>query len=148
MLEDTNIKLGDVATDITCQSARAMLKALLAGQTDPVKLANLAKGKMRAKLAALEEALVNIFKYAYPEGAEEVEVVCGVEKDRLMIEVIDSGVPFDLTTLPDPDLVSDVDQRKIGGLGIFLIKKLVDDLRYRREGARNILSLVIQKGKR
>jgi len=60
VLEDTNIKLGDVATDITGQSARAMLKALLAGQTDPVKLANLAKGKMRAKLAALEEALVGV----------------------------------------------------------------------------------------
>lgn len=62
MLEDTNIKLGDVATDITGQSARAMLKALLAGQTDPVKLANLAKGKMRAKLAALEEALVGVIE--------------------------------------------------------------------------------------
>ncbi len=97
---------------------------------------------------ALEEALVNIFKYAYPEAPGEVEVGCGVENDRLMIEVIDSGVPFDLTTSPDPDLVSDVDQRKIGGLGIFLIKKMVDELRYRREGARNILSLVIQKGKR
>lgn len=62
VLEDTNIKLGDVATDITGQSARAMLKALLAGQTDPAKLADLAKGKMRAKLAALEEALVAVIK--------------------------------------------------------------------------------------
>jgi transposase len=62
VLEDTNIKLGDVATDITGQSARAMLKALLAGQTDPAKLADLAKGKMRAKLAALEEALVGVIK--------------------------------------------------------------------------------------
>ncbi len=62
VLEDTNIKLGDVATDITGQSARAMVKALLAGQTDPVKLADLAQGKMRAKLAALEEALVGVIK--------------------------------------------------------------------------------------
>jgi transposase len=62
VLEDTNTKLGDGATDITGQSARAMLKALLAGQTDPVKLANLAKGKMRAKRAALEEALVGVIK--------------------------------------------------------------------------------------
>lgn len=62
VLEDTNIKLGDVATDITGQSARAMLDALLAGQTDPVKLADLARGKMRAKLPALEEALVGVIK--------------------------------------------------------------------------------------
>ena len=56
VLEDTNIKLGDVATDVTGQSARAMLDALLAGQTDPAKIAELARGKMQAKLAALEEA--------------------------------------------------------------------------------------------
>ena len=62
VLEDTNIKLGDVATDITGQSARAMLDALLAGQTDPAKLADLARGKMRAKRAVLEEALVGVIK--------------------------------------------------------------------------------------
>ena len=62
VLEDTNIKLGDVATDITGQSARAMLDALLAGQTDPAMLADLARGKMRAKRAALEEALVGVIK--------------------------------------------------------------------------------------
>lgn len=62
MLEDTNIKLGDVATDITGQSARAMLDALLAGQTDPVKLADLARGKMRAKIPLLQEALVGVIQ--------------------------------------------------------------------------------------
>jgi transposase len=62
VLEDTNSKLGDVATAMTGQSARAMLDAFLAGQTDPAKLADRARGKMRAKLAALEEALVGVIK--------------------------------------------------------------------------------------
>ncbi|WP_149404849.1 IS110 family transposase, partial [Dictyobacter arantiisoli] len=57
-LEDTNIKLGDVATDILGKSARAMLEALLAGQTDPQALADLARGRMRTKRAELEQALV------------------------------------------------------------------------------------------
>lgn len=61
-LEDTNLKLGDVATDIMGKSARAMLEALLAGQTDPVKLADLAKGRLKAKRAQLEEALVGVLK--------------------------------------------------------------------------------------
>ncbi len=56
-LEDTSIKLGDVATDILGKSARAMLEALLAGQTDPAVLADLARGRMKAKRAQLEEAL-------------------------------------------------------------------------------------------
>jgi len=57
-LEDTNLKLGDVATDILGKSARRMLEALLAGQTDPVVLADLACGRLRAKRAQLQEALV------------------------------------------------------------------------------------------
>jgi transposase len=61
-LEDTNIKLGDVATDIMGKSARAMLEALLAGQTDPAVLADLARGRLKAKRAQLEEALVGTLK--------------------------------------------------------------------------------------
>jgi len=61
-LEDTNLKLGDVVTDIMGKSARAMLEALLDGQTDPHLLANLARGRMKAKRAQLEEALVGTLK--------------------------------------------------------------------------------------
>ena len=62
VLEDTNIKLGDVATDILGKSARAMLEAMLAGQTDPKVLAELARGRLRAKRTELEQALVGVFK--------------------------------------------------------------------------------------
>jgi transposase len=61
-LEDTNLKLGDVATDITGKSARAILTAMLDGQTDPTILAELARGRMRAKRAELEQALVGVIK--------------------------------------------------------------------------------------
>lgn len=61
-LEDTNLKLGDVATDILGKSARAMLEALLAGQTDPTVLADLARGRLKAKRIQLEEALVGVLK--------------------------------------------------------------------------------------
>ncbi|MEO8957138.1 MAG: IS110 family transposase [Ktedonobacteraceae bacterium] len=61
-LEDTNLKLGDVATDIMGKSARAMLEALLAGQTDPAVLADLARRRLKAKRAQLEEALVGVLK--------------------------------------------------------------------------------------
>lgn len=61
-LEDTNLKLGDVATDIMGKSARAMLEALLAGQTNPAALANLARGRLKAKRAELELALTGVLK--------------------------------------------------------------------------------------
>jgi len=62
VLEDTNIKLGDVATDILGKSARAMLEAMLAGQTDPKVLAQLARGRLRSKIPELEQALVGVVK--------------------------------------------------------------------------------------
>jgi transposase len=61
-LEDSNLKLGDVVTDILGKSARAILDALLAGQTDPGTLADLARGRLKAKRAELEQALVGTLK--------------------------------------------------------------------------------------
>ena len=61
-LEDTHLKLGDVATDILGKSARAMLAALLAGETDPSVLADLARGRLKARRAELEQALVGTLK--------------------------------------------------------------------------------------
>ena len=94
---------------------------------------------------ALEEILVNIFNYAYPKSPGDVEVNCKLETGRLIIEIIDSGIPFDVTSLTDPDLTADVGERKIGGLGIFLVKKMVDEVKYRREEDRNILTLTVKK---
>jgi serine/threonine-protein kinase RsbW len=95
---------------------------------------------------ALEEALVNICNYAYPEEPGDVEVNCQEDDSRFIIEIIDSGNPFDMTSLPAPDLPSSIEERKIGGLGILLIKKMVDEARYRREGNFNILKLTIKRG--
>ena len=94
---------------------------------------------------AVEETLVNIFNYAYPETPGDIEINCKLENGRFIIEIIDSGIPFDMTSLTDPDLTADVEERKIGGLGIFLVKKMVDEVRYRREKDRNILNLIIKK---
>ncbi len=94
---------------------------------------------------ALEETLVNICNYAYPGRPGDVEVSCKQDKHRFIIEIVDSGNPFDVTSLPAPDLPPSIEERKIGGLGIFLIKKMVDDVSYRREGNLNILELTIAR---
>jgi anti-sigma regulatory factor (Ser/Thr protein kinase) len=96
---------------------------------------------------AAEEALVNVCNYAYPERTGDVEVICEIDGNRFIVEIIDSGIPFAITSLPDPDITADADQRKIGGLGAFLIRKMVDEVRYRRENNRNILTLIIEKDK-
>ncbi len=95
---------------------------------------------------ALEEALVNICKYSYPEEPGDAEVNCKQDNRRFIIEIIDSGIPFDMTSLPAPDLSSGIEKRKIGGLGIFLIKRMVDEVKYRRERNCNILKLTMKRG--
>jgi serine/threonine-protein kinase RsbW len=90
---------------------------------------------------ACEEALVNIFNYAYPDGKQgDVEVDCNVDhKGDFIIELADTGQPFDLKALPEPDLNADVSERRIGGLGNVLIKKFVDEIKYQRRQNQNFL---------
>ncbi len=95
----------------------------------------------------MEEVLVNIVKYAY-RGKEpgEVTISCSEDGGNLVMDVVDSGVPFDLLAASDPDITAGVDERPVGGLGIYLIKKLMDKVKYRREEGRNRLTLVLFKG--
>jgi anti-sigma regulatory factor (Ser/Thr protein kinase) len=95
---------------------------------------------------ATEEVLVNIFNYAYPEEAGKVQVSCtGEDEVGFIIEVMDDGIPFNILSLPDPDVTSGISDRKVGGLGVFLVRELVNEIRYRRDGDRNILTLVFHK---
>ena len=90
---------------------------------------------------SLEEAFTNICNYAYAGEPGEIEVNCFAEDSGMVIEIIDSGVFFDVTQADDPDVTADLSERTPGGLGIFLIRKLMDKVVYRREGDRNILRL-------
>ena len=95
----------------------------------------------------LEEAIVNICNYAYPDRLDgEIEVCCSVtDGEKLIIQILDSGVPFDMESQGDPDISADVSERKIGGLGIFLIKKMMDEVKYLRKDNHNILTITLKK---
>ena len=94
---------------------------------------------------SLEEAFTNICNYAYVGEPGEIEVNCFVEDSSMIIEIIDSGVFFDVTQADDPDVTADLSERKPGGLGIFLIRRLMDKVVYQREGDRNILRLFVTR---
>lgn len=96
-------------------------------------------------LVAIEEAFVNVCHYAYPEGAGAATISVGTDNEAFVIEIADQGAPFDVLTLPEPDITADIMDREIGGLGVFFIRKLTNDVSYRREGAYNILRMVLHK---
>ena len=95
---------------------------------------------------ALEEALVNIVNYAYPKETGEVEVRCGNDTEgSLVLTILDSGIPFDIRKLPAPDVTASVEEREIGGLGVFFMHKMADKISYRRDGEQNIVTITLRK---
>jgi len=95
---------------------------------------------------ALEEILVNVVHYAYPPGTTGVvEVGCLAEDDGISLCIADSGRPFNPLEKETPDLNVEIEDRQIGGLGIFLTREMVDAIDYHREQDRNIVTFTIRK---
>jgi serine/threonine-protein kinase RsbW len=89
----------------------------------------------------LEEILINVARYAYAPETGVVEVACAPAGDRkLRVEITDFGRVFNPLEADPPDLSRGLADRPIGGLGVFLVRSMVDSIDYRREGDRNILS--------
>ena len=95
---------------------------------------------MTLKLAC-EEIVVNVTSYAYPEGSDGFLDVYIRKDDRIVIRFEDGGVPFNPLEHEDPDTTLSWDERPIGGLGIFLVRSMMDDVRYTYENQKNVLTI-------
>jgi anti-sigma regulatory factor (Ser/Thr protein kinase) len=108
------------------------------------------KGFTRGKIGeielVIEEVLVNISNYAYPECAGEVEIRFHLKNETtLILEILDHGIPFDPFSLSEPSISADLSDRKVGGLGVFFIREVADSIAYRRDGEVNVLTLTFSK---
>ncbi len=84
-------------------------------------------------LTALDEAVTNVIKHAYGESDEgEFTVHIWREGDRVLLSIRHCGTPPDLRQIPPPDLTSDLEHRRIGGLGIYLMQRLMDEVHFLR----------------
>ena len=100
------------------------------------------KTQMQVDLV-VEEVFINVAHYAYAPKSGMVTVRCDVFEDERLIELIftDSGIPYDPLKRDDPDITLPADQRDIGGLGIFLVRKNVDEASYEYVDGKNVLTL-------
>ena len=91
---------------------------------------------------SLDEVVTNIISYAFADVQEHpIEVRLRLEAGVVHAEVSDEGRPFNPIDVPTPDLDAPIDERRIGGLGIHIVREMMDSLEYAREGGRNILRL-------
>ncbi len=90
----------------------------------------------------LDEVLTNIIEYAFPDGLRHAIVVrVALDDVALRAEVIDDGSPYDPTTSPDPDISLSLEERPVGGLGVFFAKRMMDRLEYHRDAGLNRLTM-------
>ncbi|MDO5390025.1 MAG: ATP-binding protein [Eubacteriales bacterium] len=92
---------------------------------------------------AVEEIFVNIAHYAYDseQGTVTIRVEVGKDPLQAIITFIDQGVPYDPLQKEDPDVTLSAEERQIGGLGIFMVKKSMDDMTYEYVNGKNILTI-------
>lgn len=94
----------------------------------------------------LDELSVNVVSYG--SGASEIEVSLASDADEVRLEIADDGQPFDpLNEASEPDIEAPLEERPIGGLGIYLVREMMDELYYSRENGRNRLAMVKRKNR-
>ncbi len=90
----------------------------------------------------LEEAVVNVINYAYPKEEHEfIYLSAHMHEGSIILVLTDTGKEFDPTLAPEVDITLSADERPIGGLGIFLIRQIMNEVRYERIEGKNILTL-------
>lgn len=95
---------------------------------------------------AVDEACTNIIEHGYAgEDRGQIEVICRVESGKLEIELLDQAPSFDVTQVPDPELSKSIEDTSVGGLGIYFIKRMMDEVGYDHHNGTNCLTMVKRK---
>ena len=127
---------------ITIPACIQHLGDLLDFLSEQMDAAGIGAAQKHAIAIVAEEVFVNISSYAYAPGEGDTTVSMDIGADSIALEFSDSGKPYDPLSHEDPDTALSTDEREIGGLGILIVKKMMDQVEYRHEGGRNILSLI------
>jgi serine/threonine-protein kinase RsbW/sigma-B regulation protein RsbU (phosphoserine phosphatase) len=102
----------------------------------------LSRGVIHDVSVSLDEVLNNVISYAFEAGARsEIGVRLQITDGKIIVDVDDGGRPFDPLSAPPPDFTGGLQQRRVGGLGIYFVRNLMDSVEYARVGDRNWLRL-------
>ncbi len=119
------------------------IKQICSFVVDAANVAGLDESSTFQCQIAVDEACTNIIEHGY-EGEDKgrIEVICNTNPGVLKIELLDQAPPFDPNKVPEPDLGAPLEDMKIGGLGIYFMKKMMDDVSFSRENGTNRLGLL------
>lgn len=92
---------------------------------------------------AVEEASMNICTHAYKIKPGDMQVIVNQDEEKFSVEIFDEGTHFDPLSLDEPDVKASLEERNIGGLGVLLMRRVMDEVYYCRQGKKNILMMSI-----
>ena len=143
MLDFKKRKAGGGMTERLFPADDSALNDVLAFAEEELEKAECPPKAMMQLTVAIEEVFVNVAHYAYPD--EEGQVSFGIafdsESRSITFRIADKGIAFNPLEKPDPDITLSAEEREIGGLGIFICKKTMDEIGYARENGENILTM-------
>ena len=91
---------------------------------------------------SIDEILTNTISYGYDDDEpHRIDIVVRLEADSLFVVITDDSAPFDLSATPEADIEASLDEREVGGLGLFLVHQMMDKVEYERVEDRNIVTL-------
>ncbi|MBN2388538.1 MAG: ATP-binding protein [Anaerolineales bacterium] len=115
--------------------------------TQAARDVGLAEKDVCAVEMAVDEACSNIIEHAYRSSKGVIECTCECADDALTVVLRDYAAPFDPANVPPPDLSDDLEERKIGGLGVYLMRQLMDEIHYETDATTgNVLTMVKRRG--
>lgn len=123
------------------KAQRSQLKDLLADVEEWLIEAACPSAKILSVLICAEEIFVNIASYAYDGKDGDVWIECDTEPGKMKLCFMDQGVPYDPLKREDPDITLSAEERQIGGLGIYMVRKMMDDVGYVYQDGKNCLSM-------
>ena len=93
---------------------------------------------------AVDEACTNIIEYGYANEVGTIDIACQRRGEEIVVVIKDRAKPFDPTSVQPPDLNASLEERKTGGLGIYFMKTLMDEVRYEFKEGKNVLTMVVR----
>ena len=132
-----NVKMKELSVEAKAEN----LEAVLSFVNEELEAINCPMKIQMNMAIALEEVFVNISNYAYGDETGKAVIRFAYEGNNIIIEFEDSGLPYNPLEKDDPDITLNAEERQIGGLGIYMVKNIMDMVEYRYEDGKNILSL-------
>ena len=131
------------ALSLSLVSDPAQLETLQSQLAETARSVGVDSKRIGRLLLAFEEVFVNICLYAYPDEPGPIRLRCHLDGGEFVTEIADEGPPFDPDCLPEPDQMADIDERPVGGLGWFLVHRLVDRVESSHDDSGNRVRLFL-----